>query len=294
MIEILITLATFLILAAAGPFAPDASAQQEAVLVGAGDIARCFRKPALETDAAKTAALIEQIAGTVFVAGDLVYEYGTEDEFKNCYDPTWGRFKARTLPAPGNHEYYSRNAGPYYAYWGSAAGEPGKGYYGVQLGSWRVIALNSNIDAAAGSEQELWLRNELRTYPAHCILAFWHHPLFSSGSEGNHPNMRDIFQALYEAGADVVINGHDHSYERFAPHDVQGRADPLRGIRVFIVGTGGGIPLGFLNVSANSEVRQRDVLGVIKLTLRPDGYSWEFIPIEGQTFRDAGEGKCHN
>jgi hypothetical protein len=156
-----------------------------------------------------------------------------------------------------------------------------------------VIALNSNIDAAAGSEQELWLRNELRTHPARCILAFWHHPLFSSGSGGNNPNMRDIFQALYEAGADVVINGHDHSYERFAPHDAQGRADPLRGIRVFIVGAGGGIPLGFLNVSANSEVRQRDVLGVIKLTLRSDSYAWEFIPIEGQTFLDAGEGKCH-
>ena len=171
----------------------------------------------------------------------------------SAYDPTWGRFKARTLPAPGNHEYNSVNAAPYYAYWGSAAGEPGNGYYSVQLGSWRVIVLNSNIDAGTGSKQERWLRNELMTHPARCTLAFWHHPLTSSGSYGKNPNMRDLFQALYDAGADVVINGHAHVYERLAPHDAQGQADPARGIRVFVVGTGGGIPLGSLRSSRSAR-----------------------------------------
>jgi hypothetical protein len=283
-----------LILAVAGPCTSDAAAESEAILIGAGDVGQCGGKPASETEAAKTAALIEQIAGTVFVAGDLVYPYGEEAGFRSCYDPTWGRFKARTLPVPGNHDYAAYRAAPYYAYWGRAAGEPGKGYYSVEVGNWRVIALNSMIEAGAGSEQERWLRAELTAHPTHCTLAFWHHPLISSGLMGNNPKMRDIFQALYEGGVDVVINGHDHVYERFAPQDAQGRADSERGIRVFIVGTGGASLQGFSTVRANSEVRQADVFGVIKLTLRVDAYTWEFIPIEGQTFRDSGEGKCHD
>jgi 3',5'-cyclic AMP phosphodiesterase CpdA len=296
MIQAFITLVTltFLMFSDAGPFTPDVMAESEAILVGAGDVGECFRKPASASEAAKTAALIEQIPGTVFVAGDLVYPYGEEEGFRNCYDPTWGRFKARTLPVPGNHDYNAYKAAPYYAYWGRVAGELGKGYYSVQVGSWRVIALNSMIEAGAGSEQERWLRTELKTHPAHCTLAFWHHPLISSGLMGNNPKMRDIFQALYEGGVDVVINGHDHVYERFAPQDAQGQADSERGIRVFIVGTGGASLQGFSTVRANSEVRWADVFGVIKLTLRPDGYTWDFIPIEGQTFRDSGEGKCHD
>ena len=296
MIQALITLVALAlwIVSDAGTFTPNAMAQSEAILVGAGDVGECFRKPASEAEAAKTAALIEQIPGTVFVAGDLVYPYGEEEGFRNCYDPTWGRFKARTLPAPGNHDYYAYKAAPYYTYWGQAAGEPGKGYYSVQVGSWRVIALNSMIEAGAGSEQERWLRTELKTHAAHCTLAFWHHPLISSGLMGNNPKMRDIFQALYEGGVDVVINGHDHVYERFALQDAQGQADSERGLRVFIVGTGGASLLGFSTVRANSEIRQAGVFGVIKLTLRSDGYAWDFIPIEGQTFRDSGEGKCHD
>lgn len=294
-----ITLAalTVVALTGAGSFAREATAQQEVTLLAAGDVASCGGLPASasESRAAKTAALIERIPGTVIAVGDLAYERGEEREFKNCYDPTWGRFKARTLPVPGNHEYQSTDAAPYYAYWGSAAGQPGKGYYSVQVGSWRVIGLNSSIDVEAGSEQERWLRNELKTHPAHCTLAFWHHPLFSSGSVGNNPQMRDIFQALYEAGADLIINGHDHVYERFAPQTAQGSADPVRGIREFIVGTGGGFSTGFRQaVQPHSEVRETDVFGVLKLTLRAEGYAWEFVPIEGQTFHDAGEGKCHD
>ena len=300
MIRALVTLVTlaFLILSDAGAFTPDAMAQPEAILVGAGDVARCFRKPALETEAAKTAALIEQVPGTVFVAGDLVYENGWEEEFRNCYEPTWGRFKARTLPVPGNNDYNAPKAAPYFAYWGSRAGEPGKGYYSVEVGSWRVIGLNSNIESDGGSEQERWLRTELATHPTHCTLAFWHHPVFSSGWGSGMTRttrkMRDIFRALYEGGADVVITGHDHVYERFGPQDPEGRADPVRGIREFIVGTGGAAPTGFAQIVPNSEVRQADVFGVLKLTLRPDGYTWDFIPIEGQTFHDSGEGKCHD
>jgi hypothetical protein len=293
MIQALITLAV-IALNASGSFAQEATAQQEVILVGAGDVAQCNRKPASESAAAKTAALIAQIPGTVFVAGDLAYQTGSAEEFTNCYDSTWGRFKARTLPAPGNHDYESLNAAPYYAYWGTAAGESGKGYYSAQIGSWRVIALNSNIDADAGSEQERWLRNELKTHPAQCTLAFWHHPVFSSGWGGNNRNMRDIFQALYEAGADLIINGHDHVYERFAPQNAQGSADPVRGIREIIVGTAGADPHGFIVVRANSEVRQVGVFGVLKLMLRAKGYAWEFVPIEGETFHDAGEGNCHD
>lgn len=296
MIQALITLATLAIVALtnSGSFAQEATAQREVILVGAGDVAQCHGKPASESVAAKAAALIEQIPGPVFVAGDLAYETGKEKEFTNCYGPSWGRFKARTLPAPGNHDYDSPNAAPYYAYWGSAAGQPGKGYYSVQIGSWRVIALNSNIDADAGSEQERWLRSELKTHRARCTLAFWHHPVFSSGWAGNNPKMRDIFQTLYEAGADLIINGHDHVYERFAPQNAQGSADPVRGIREFIVGTGGADHQWFYEVRANSEVRQSGVFGILKLTLRAEGYAWEFIPIEGETFHDAGEGKCHD
>jgi 3',5'-cyclic AMP phosphodiesterase CpdA len=279
----------------AGSAAGEAPAGQEVTLIAAGDVAMCYGGPASESMAAKTAALIERIPGTVIVAGDLAYWNGSEDDFTSCYHPTWGRFKARTLPVPGNHEYDSPGAAPYFAYWGSAAGQPGKGYYSVQVGSWRVIGLNSNIAAEAGSEQERWLREELKAHPAHCTLAFWHHPVFSSGSAGgNNPKMRDIFQALYEAGADVVINGHDHTYERFAPQTARASADPVRGIREFVVGTGGGFATEFGNPVTNSAVRKTGVFGVLKLTLRADRYSWEFIPIEGQTFSDAGEGQCHD
>lgn len=295
MIRLVSALASLALLTVAdsGLFAQDGTGQQEIVLVGAGDIAQCFSRPAVEARAAKTAALIDQIPGTVFVAGDLAYEGGNAEEFENCYGPTWGRFKARTLPVPGNIEYQSRNAAPYFAYWGTAAGEPGQGYYSVKLGSWRVIALNSNVDTRGGSEQVRWLRNELKANPARCTLAFWHHPLISSGWTGDNAHVRSLFEALYGAGADVVINGHDHVYERFAPHDPQGQADPAHGIRVFIVGTGGATSVPFARVRASSEVRKSDVYGVLRLRLRADSYAWEFVPIEGQTFRDSGEGKCH-
>jgi len=271
-------------------------------LVGAGDIASCKNLSGAEA----TAQLIERIPGTVFAAGDLAYESGTPSEFKNCYNPTWGRFKDRTRPAPGNHEYNGSPATGYFQYWGSQAGDAGSGYYSYDLGDWHIIALNTNCASpplggcAAGSPQELWLRKDLAEHPHSCILAYGHHPLFSSGLIREHaiqPKLRPLWEALYEAHADLVVAGHEHSYERFAPQDPSGRADTAHGIREIVVGTGGrGLwPLG--NATPNSEYRSWDTLGVLKLTLSPGKYKWEFVPVlpvPAGFSPDSGEGTCHN
>jgi acid phosphatase type 7 len=272
---------------------------QTFVLVGAGDIASCRSIEGAQA----TAKLIEKIPGTVFAAGDLAYEGGTPAEFQNCYGTTWGRFKDRTKPALGNHEYREANASGYFQYWGSQAGPIGKGYYSYDLGVWHIVVLNTNCDAkglggcAAGSPEELWLRKDLSEHPNACILAYGHHALFSSGvfkRHAVHPELKPLWQDLYAAHADLVIAGHEHSYERFAPQDPEGRADPVHGIREIVVGTGGRSHdlLGF--AMPNSEVQNIYTYGVLKLTLSPRIYTWEFIPEEGRTFRDAGAGVCHN
>lgn len=266
------------------------------VLVGAGDIASCKNL----TGAVATAKLLDGIRGTVFAAGDLAYEYGREKEFSDCYDKTWGRHRARTRPAAGNHEYATEGASGYFRYFGAAAGDPKKGYYSYDLGAWHVVVINSNCGKVggcqSGSPQEKWLRRDLGSHPAPCTLAYWHHPLFSSGinpKHAIHPEMKPIWQALYEAGVEVVVNGHEHNYERFAPQDPNGVADPARGLREFVAGTGGkdhtpfGAPIG------NSEKRNADTFGVLKLTLRPRGYDWEFVPEAGKMFTDSGSGVCH-
>jgi hypothetical protein len=270
------------------------------VLVGAGDIASCR---ALE-GAEQTAKLIESIPGEVFAAGDLAYEKGTAEEFRDCYDKTWGKFKNRTHPSPGNHEFGSKDGSPYFDYWGDKAGPRGKGYYSFDLGVWHVISLNTNCPqmepkgCAVGSDEEIWLKKDLATHPNSCILAFGHHTLYSSGVLKNHalhPELRPLWQALYNAHADLVINGHEHSYERFAPQDPNGNADPKNGIREIVVGTGGRShdPLGF--PIANSEKRNAESFGVLKLTLWPGKYGWEFIPTDAvKGFRDSGVGVCHN
>jgi acid phosphatase type 7 len=270
------------------------------VLVGAGDIASCKSLEGAEA----TAKLIESIPGDVFAAGDLAYEKGTAEEFKNCYDKTWGRFKSRTHPAPGNHEFYgSKDGSPYFEYWGTQAGPAEKGYYSFDLGNWHVIALNTNCGAPglggcdAGSPQDIWLRKDLAEHAKSCIVAFGHHALYSSGvlkSHAIHPELRQLWQDLYQAHADLMLNGHEHSYERFAPQDAYGNLDEKGGIREIVVGTGGRNhdPLGF--ATANSEVRNADTFGVLKLTLSPGKYVWEFVPVEGGAFHDSGEGACHN
>jgi acid phosphatase type 7 len=266
-----------------------------AVLVAAGDIANCK----MITGARATAKIIEAIPGTVAAIGDLALSNGTAQEFAECYDKTWGAFKSRTRPAPGNHEYHSAGAKPYFDYFGAAAGEPGKGYYSYVLGAWQIIALNGECKdiggCSAGSPQELWLREDLRAHPAACTLAYWHEPLFSSGAKhGNSPAYKDFWQDLYNAKATIVLNGHDHDYERFAPQDPDGKADPSRGIREFVVGTGGNHEREFSPTpQPNSEARMTGTFGVLKLTLHPRGYDWQFIPQAGKTFTDSGSGACH-
>jgi hypothetical protein len=219
-------------------------------------------------------------------------------EFANCYNPSWGRHKARTRPAPGNHEYYTAGASGYYNYFGAAAGDPSKGYYSYDLGAWHIVSLNSMCENVGGcganSTMVSWLRQDLAAHPSSCTLAYWHHPVFSSGSDhGNDPKMIPSCDALYAAGADVVLSGHDHDYERFAPQTASGVADSARGIREFVVGTGGRSHYSFGTIRANSQVRNSDTFGVLKLTLHPTSYDWQFVPEAGKTFSDSGSASCH-
>jgi hypothetical protein len=229
--------------------------------------------------------------------GDLAYPDGSKENF-TCYDKTWGRAKSRTRPAPGNHEFRSAGASPYFDYFGAAAGDPKAGYYSYELGTWHIIVLNSECKdvggCEAGSPEDKWLRADLAAHPAACTLAYWHKPLFSSGSaHGNDLTVKPLFQALYEANADVVVTGHDHDYERFAPQTPDGAADPARGIREFVVGTGGKNHRPFGSPKPNSELRDATAFGVLKLTLKPNAYDWQFIPEAGKSFTDSGSGKCH-
>jgi acid phosphatase type 7 len=259
------------------------------LLVGAGDIGFCG--PANVSGAEATGRLLDTLGGTVFTTGDNAYPTGSLDDYKRCYEPAWGRHAGRTRPAPGNHEYMS-GATPYFGYFGSNAGLGATGYYSYTVGAWHVVSLNSEVASSAGSAQLEWLRADLSNNPSACTAAYWHRPLFSSGSHGDNPDMRDIWRVLYAANVDVVINGHDHVYERFAPQDADGRLDAARGIREFVVGTGGSPLYAFPSAHANSEARGI-AWGVIALTLLEHGYEWEFVPAEGQTFRDSGVGGCH-
>jgi hypothetical protein len=241
--------------------------------------------------------LIEARSGTVAVLGDSVYDSGTPTEFAECYDPTWGRFKDRTRPAVGNHEYLTPGAEGYFGYFGPAGGEQGLGYYSYDLGAWHIVAINSVCWEVGGcgrdAAQAQWLAADLRDHPARCTLAYWHFPLYSSGTHGSIDFVQNYWDLLYEAGAEIVLAGHDHSYERFAPQDGQGRADPDRGIREFVVGTGGGSHYGFPTELPNSEVRHTGTFGVLVLTLYEDRYEWEFVPVAGESFTDRGEAVCH-
>lgn len=264
------------------------------VFVGAGDISFCDN----DRDEA-TAKLLDNIAGTVFTVGDNAYPSGTHADFRDCYGPTWGRHKDRTRPTAGNHEYKTSGASGYFSYFGAAASpqQPNctsncKGYYSYNLGEWHIIALNSEIAMSAGSAQEKWLRADLAANPRTCTLAYWHKPRFSSGKHGSISATQPLWQALYEYGADVVLNGHDHLYERFTPQTPGGKADSVRGIRQFIVGTGGADLYSFSSVKANSQVRNNNTWGVLKLTLHPSSYEWEFVPVAGKTFRDSGSANC--
>ncbi len=276
------------------------AAPGDVVIVGAGDISRCDNN----NDEA-TAALLDNIAGTVYTLGDNVYESGTTAEFANCYNPTWGRHKARTRPAVGNHEYQTANATGYYNYFNGVgvqdgpAGDRSKGYYSYDIGDfWHVIVLNSECGAitggcAANGAQELWLRGDLAANPTKHVVAMMHHPRWSSGQHGSSTAVAPLWNALYDYGAEIVLVGHEHNYERFAPQNKTGVLDTAFGVRQFVVGTGGTTlrPIGTLK--ANSEVFSSTRWGVLQLTLKQDGYDWLFVPIAGQTFAESGSGSVH-
>ena len=257
------------------------------VLVGAGSIARCD----MSMDEA-TARLLDGIPGTVFTTGDNTYASGTISDFNRCFDPSWGRHRERIRPAAGDREYSVLGTAGYFKYFGAAAGAADKGYYSYDLGDWHVVVLNSSIPTAAGSPQEQWLRADLAASTRPCTIAYWHYPRFSSYSTHTRASIKPLWDALYAAGAEIVVNGHYRFYERFAPQSPSGDADP-GGIRQFIVGTGGTGQNPFDTVMPNSEVRKTGVFGVLKLTLGSGTYRWDFVPVAGQTFTDSGTGTCN-
>jgi Calcineurin-like phosphoesterase len=263
---------------------------EERVFVGAGDIGWCG-----SPGAPATARLLDAIPGTVFTAGDNAYMNGSAKNYAECYEPHWGRHRGRTFPTPGNHEYETAGAAPYFAYFGANAGPPGRGYYSFELGAWHIVSLNSEprISGSAHTAQLAWLRDDLATHEGTaCTAAYFHHPLYSSGPNGPQAHMREIYRTLYDFDVDLIVAAHEHLYERFAPQNADGVMDLARGIRQFVVGTGGAnlYPIG--RRALNSEA-VASVFGVLKLTLRPNDYLWQFIAVPGDPVSDSGQERCH-
>jgi hypothetical protein len=265
----------------------------------AGDIADCRKFKPSESGAAKTASLItaglnKDKDAAVLSVGDNTYPVGVLSEFTDCYEPTWGKFKERTYPTAGNHEYYTPAAVGYYDYFGTAAGPARRGYYSFNLGKWHIVSLNSNLKSVEQNQRQLeWLKEDLAQHPARCTLAYWHHPLYSSGGHGNSDRMKEVWQVLQAANVEVALVGHDHGYERFAPQDADGRHDAKRGIREFVVGTGGTKLTPFVTRQPNSEIRDNSTYGVLRMVLKDTGYEWEFLPVAGGKFTDRGAAFCH-
>ena len=273
------------------------AAAGEVVLLAAGDIAECD-----DTGDEATAALLDAYPNaTIATLGDNAYPQGTLREYAECYDPSWGRHKERTRPAVGNHDHSTKDAAGYFEYFGEAAGEFDEYYYSYDIGAWHVVVLNSDCWRVGGCEpndpQGLWLRQDLVASPGQCSLAYWHRPPFSSGRYGQPKQterVRPLWEMIYEMGVDVLLTGHDHSYERFAPMDAAGERDDARGVRLFVVGTGGGNLRNFkYDPLPTTEARNGDTWGVLKLTLKPAGYDWEFLPVQGESFTDSGTAACH-
>jgi acid phosphatase type 7 len=267
----------------ASPFAPSGETVR---VLAVADVGMCTERASVEA----TAALVDRLPGELLLAGDLAYMQGTIQNFTECFDPAWGKFRNRWRPVPGNHEYETAGAAGYRQYFGDTAGPVGRTYYAFRTGDWLVIMIDSSDAVRAGSAQYEFVRTTLAATPAPCTMAVWHHPLFTSGPNGPQPFMRDMWRLLYDNHADVIIAGHDHLYERFGKQDVDGRSD-VRGLRQFIVGTGGARLYDFQRQEANSQARVR-AHGVLQLTLAPNGYQWAFLDTAGTT-RDTGADGCH-
>jgi acid phosphatase type 7 len=268
-------------------------------LLAAGDVAQCNGLSAnpLASNAQLTALFAERAEYQhlpILALGDLAYYTGSPAEFAQCYEPTWGRLKSRTLPVPGNHEYGTPNAQGYKDYFGQQAMPAGKTFYSLNLGNWHIVALDSNLDMAAQSEQVQWLRADLEKHKAiGCTLAYWHHPRFSSASvHPSNPLSQPVWALLNEYGADVVLTGHNHQYERFEPLDALGKPSSA-GIASFVVGTGGASLYGFTTPVAGSQFRNNTDFGFLKLSLSANAYRWAFIPINGASALDSGTANCH-
>jgi hypothetical protein len=275
-------------------------------ILAVGDIANCGGGTEPTDSTVATGNLADSLAGSILTLGDHAYPNGTADQYTQCFDPAWGKVKSRIHPSPGNHDYDTTDAAGYFGYFGSAAGEMGKGWYSFDLGAWHIIELNSNcwtidddvtagpVSCAAGSEQELWLKADLQANPSKCTLAYWHHPLFTSSSDGDSRWVKPLWQDLYNAGADVILNAHASMYERFAPQDPNGNADPTQGIVQFTAGTGG-IDLDTMTDTplANEAARNNTTYGVLKMELGANAYTYQFVPVDNGTILDVGSGTCH-
>ena len=258
-------------------------------LVGAGDIADCG-----SDGAARTAAMLDSIHGTIFIAGDVAYVTKENPHpFVTCFNPAWGRHRARIRPSVGNHEYSAEGPAAYFDYFGAQAGPRPGGYYSYDLGTWHVIALNTNIAADAGSAQQAWLRSDLDAHLGKCTVAYMHHPRFSSGSHVERDMLTPLWRTFARYGVSVVIAGHDHVYERFAPLDSNGVPDSVNGVRQFVVGTGGAHRSNIVSALPGSEVHSTDTFGLIRLALLKDRYRWTFMPVKKHGFTDQGESSCH-
>jgi hypothetical protein len=256
-----------------------------ATVAAAGDIGLCG-----SPGVARTARLVEAIPGQVLLAGDIAYPNGAPQDFIACFDPDWGQFRNRWRPVPGNHDYNTPGAAGYFQYFGEAAGRGGRSFYSFITGDWLVLMIDSNIAVERGSEQFEFVRTESQRYAGLCTMVVAHHPRFSSGPNGDNRFMRDLWTLLYEQNADVVVSGHDHLYERFGKQDADGRSD-VRGLRQFIVGTGGADLYDFFRVTPNSQVRVKSY-GVVRFTLNPGNYDWTFLDDSGLV-RDSGADSCH-
>jgi 3',5'-cyclic AMP phosphodiesterase CpdA len=266
--------------------AAGARAAEPLVVYAAGDIAQCG-----VAGAGLTARLVAEADAQVLAVGDLAYPSGRTEDFENCYQPTWGRFKARTLPVPGNHEYRTQGAAGYFGYFGARAMPFRGGYYSTDLGGWHVVALNSNLDLAPGSAQIEWLVEDLKHNRRGCILAFWHHPRFSSGQHGDNAAMQPLWETLQRNGVSVALSGHDHNYERLAPLDAEGRPDARRGLRSFVVGAGGARLYEMGKTRPHSEMRDATDWGILRLELYAGRYNWKYLTAGGKV-TDQGGGVC--